>query len=100
MCCSPHAHARIRKIDTRRRSCAGVLLVLTGADVRGRSSRRVYGRMMPEDLGARRAPQSIQKLLQSGQGSAFRRDMKIAIRGRKDARRRTQHPRELVRDLH
>jgi len=40
---SPHAHARIRKIEPRKAKAApGVLLVLTGADGRGRSSRRVY----------------------------------------------------------
>jgi len=43
---SPHAHAHIKKVD------AGMLLVLTGADVRHDQLGAFTAGMMPEDLGA------------------------------------------------
>ena len=51
---SPHAHARIKKVDASKAKAApGVLLVLTGADVEARSPRRVHGRH--DAGGSRRA---------------------------------------------
>ncbi|GIL02023.1 MAG: carbon monoxide dehydrogenase [Alphaproteobacteria bacterium] len=50
---SPHAHARIRRIDTARAKAApGVLLVLTGADAAAEKLGALTAHVMPEDFGA------------------------------------------------
>jgi aerobic carbon-monoxide dehydrogenase large subunit len=50
---SPHAHAHIKKVDASKAKAApGVLLVLTGADVRQDQLGAFTAAMMPEDLGA------------------------------------------------
>ena len=49
---SPHAHARIKKVDTSRAEAApGVVLVLTGADVAGEKLGGLGPEAMPEDMG-------------------------------------------------
>ena len=49
---SPHAHARIRKVDIAKASSApGVLLVLTGADVKREGLGGLGPEAMPEDMG-------------------------------------------------
>lgn len=59
---SPHAHARIRKVDTAKAKAApGVLLVLTGADVDHLGT--FTSAMMPEDLGAPKGHRIHQKVL-------------------------------------
>ncbi|MEJ0074182.1 MAG: xanthine dehydrogenase family protein molybdopterin-binding subunit [Alphaproteobacteria bacterium] len=63
---SPHAHARIKKIDTSSAKAApGVLLVLTGADVAAEHLGAFTSAMMPEDLGAPKGHRIHQQLLQS-----------------------------------
>src|SRR5262245_31447542 len=50
---SPHAHARIKSIDTAKAKAApGVLLVLTGTDAAADGSGSQTAAMMPEDIGA------------------------------------------------
>ena len=49
---SPQAHANIKKVDASKAKAApGVLLVLTGADVRHDQLGGFTAAMMPEDLG-------------------------------------------------
>ena len=49
---SPHAHARIKKIDVSKAKAApGVLLVLTGADAAADKLGAYTAAMMPEDIG-------------------------------------------------
>ena len=63
---SPHAHARIKKVDTSKAKAApGVLLVLTGADVAADHLGGFTAAMMPEDLGAPKGHRIHQQLLQS-----------------------------------
>jgi carbon-monoxide dehydrogenase large subunit len=63
---SPHAHARIKKIDTAKAKAApGVLLVLTGADVANDKLGGFTAAMMPEDLGAPKGHRIHQLLLQA-----------------------------------
>jgi carbon-monoxide dehydrogenase large subunit len=63
---SPHAHARIRTVDTAKAKAApGVLLVLTGADVAADKLGGFTSAMMPEDLGAPKGHRIHQQLLQS-----------------------------------
>jgi carbon-monoxide dehydrogenase large subunit len=50
---SPHAHARVKRIDVSRAKAApGVLLVLTGADVTADHLEGFTAHPMPEDVGA------------------------------------------------
>ena len=61
---SPHAHARIKKVDVSKAKAApGVLLVLTGADVAADISARSRPAMMPEDIGAPKGHRIHQQLL-------------------------------------
>ena len=63
---SPHAHARIKKVDgTKAKAAPGVLLVLTGADVAAEKLGGFTAAMMPEDLGAPKGHRIHQQLLQS-----------------------------------
>ena len=63
---SPHAHAHIKKVDASKAKAApGVLLVLTGADVRHDQLGGFTAAMMPEDLGAPKGHRIYQQLLQS-----------------------------------
>src|SRR3954464_8070360 len=63
---SPHAHARIKTIDTAKAKAApGVLLVLTGADVAADHVGAFTAGMMPEDLGAPKGNRIQQQLLKS-----------------------------------
>ena len=63
---SPHAHARIKKVDASKAKAApGVLLVLTGADGKHDQLGGFTAAMMPEDLGAPKGHRIYQQLLQS-----------------------------------
>jgi aerobic carbon-monoxide dehydrogenase large subunit len=63
---SPHAHARIKKVDTSSAKAApGVLLALTGADVAADHLGAFTSAMMPEDIGAPKGHRIHQQLLQS-----------------------------------
>ena len=63
---SPHAHARIKKIDvSKAKGAPGVLLVLTGADVAAEKLGAFTSAMMPEDIGAPKGHRIHQQLLQS-----------------------------------
>ena len=63
---SPHAHARIKKIDvSKAKSAPGVLLVLTGADAAAEKLGTFTSAMMPEDIGAPKGHRIHQQLLQS-----------------------------------
>jgi aerobic carbon-monoxide dehydrogenase large subunit len=61
---SPHAHARIKKVDTTRAKAApGVLLVLTAADLANEKLGSFTSAMMPEDIGAPKGHRTHQQLL-------------------------------------
>jgi carbon-monoxide dehydrogenase large subunit len=63
---SPHAHAKIRKIDTAKAKAApGVLAVLTGADVAADHLGAMTAHLMPEDFGAPKGHRTFQPLLVS-----------------------------------
>jgi carbon-monoxide dehydrogenase large subunit len=63
---SPHAHARIKKIDTAKAKAApGVLLVLTGADAAADKLGAYTAAMMPEDIGAPKGHRIHQQVLQA-----------------------------------
>src|SRR5438034_2290764 len=62
---SPHAHARIRSIDTRAaRETAGVLLVLTGEDARADKLGGIPPLFMPEDMGGPKGHRTFRPLLE------------------------------------
>ena len=63
---SPHAHARIKRIDVSKAKAApGVLLVLTGADVAADKLGGMTAHLMPEDFGAPKGHRTFQPLLVS-----------------------------------
>src|SRR6266705_1501650 len=60
---SPHAHAKIKKIDVSKAKAApGVLLVLTGADVVAAKIGAITSQLMPEDFGAPKGHRVFQPL--------------------------------------
>src|SRR5580700_7470297 len=63
---SPHARARIRRVDTAKAKAApGVLCVLTGADVVAEKIGALTAHLMPEDFGAPKGHRTFQPLLVS-----------------------------------
>src|ERR1044072_3188036 len=63
---SPHAHARIKKVDTSKAKAApGVVLVLTGADVATDHIGAFTPGLMPEDVGAPKGHRIFQQVLQA-----------------------------------
>jgi aerobic carbon-monoxide dehydrogenase large subunit len=61
---SPHAHARIRRIDTTKAKAApGVLAVLIGADAAADKLGSLTAHLMPEDVGAPKGHRTFQPLL-------------------------------------
>ena len=61
---SPHAHARIRRVDVAKAKAApGVLLVLTGADFVAEKLGDMTAHLMPEDFGAPKGHRTFQPLL-------------------------------------
>src|SRR5260221_3881122 len=61
---SPHAHARIKRIDVAKaKAAAGVLCVLTGADVVAAKIGSFTAQLMPEDLGAPKGHRTFQPIL-------------------------------------
>src|ERR1041385_8915099 len=61
---SPHAHARIKRIDTSKaKQAPGVLAVLTGADVAADKVGAFTAALMPEDFGAPKGHRTFQPLL-------------------------------------
>jgi carbon-monoxide dehydrogenase large subunit len=61
---SPHANARIRRIDTSKAKAApGVLAVLTGADAAAEHLGSFTAHLMPEDFGAPKGHRTFQPLL-------------------------------------
>src|SRR6188768_259944 len=63
---SPHAHAKIKKIDVSKAKAApGVVLVLTGADVVKEKIGGLTSHLMPEDFGAPKGHRTFQPLLVS-----------------------------------
>jgi carbon-monoxide dehydrogenase large subunit len=61
---SPHAHARIRRIDTAKAKAApGVLCVLTGADAQAEKLDSFTAHLMPEDFGAPKGHRTFQPVL-------------------------------------
>src|ERR1041384_3439603 len=63
---SPHAHARIKKIDIAKAKAApGVLLVLTGADAAADKLGAYTAAMVPEDIGAPKGHRIHQQVLQA-----------------------------------
>ena len=64
---SPHAHARIKRVDVSKAEAApGVLAVLTGADVAAEKLGALTSHLMPEDFGAPKGHRTFQPLLVSG----------------------------------
>jgi len=63
---SPHAHARIKRVDVSKAKAApGVLAVLTGADVVADKLGAMTAHLMPEDFGAPKGHRTFQPLLVS-----------------------------------
>ena len=63
---SPHAHARIKRIDTAKAKAApGVLAVLTGADVDADKLGSLMP-VMPEDMGGPKGYRTLRPILSSG----------------------------------
>jgi carbon-monoxide dehydrogenase large subunit len=61
---SPHAHARIKRVDTSKAAAApGVLLVLTGADAKADHLGAMTAHLMPEDFGAPKGFRTFQPIL-------------------------------------
>jgi carbon-monoxide dehydrogenase large subunit len=61
---SPHAHARIKRIDvTKAKAAPGVLLVLTGADAKADHLGAFTAHLMPEDFGAPKGHRTFQPVL-------------------------------------
>src|SRR5215475_14729386 len=61
---SPHAHARIKRIDTAKAKAApGVLAVLTGADAVAEKLGTFTAHLMPEDFGAPKGHRTFQPVL-------------------------------------
>jgi carbon-monoxide dehydrogenase large subunit len=63
---SPHAHARLKSIDTAKaKAAAGVLAVLTGADVEADKIGSLVP-IMPEDMGGPKGYRTLRPILSSG----------------------------------
>src|SRR6187401_1292514 len=63
---SPHAHAKIKKVDVSKAKAApGVLLVLTGADAVADKLGTLTSHLMPEDFGAPKGHRTFQPLIVS-----------------------------------
>src|SRR5215475_3496853 len=63
---SPHAHARIKRIDVAKAKAApGVLCVLTGADAAAEKLGSFTAHLMPEDFGAPKGHRTFQPVLTS-----------------------------------
>ncbi|TMJ34750.1 MAG: xanthine dehydrogenase family protein molybdopterin-binding subunit [Alphaproteobacteria bacterium] len=61
---SPHAHARVRRIDvSKAKTAPGVLCVLTGADAAAEKLGSFTAHLMPEDFGAPKGYRTFQPLL-------------------------------------
>src|SRR5262249_27028709 len=61
---SPHAHARIKRVDTAKATAApGVLAVLTGADAVADRLGSSTAHLMPEDFGAPKGHRTFQPVL-------------------------------------
>src|SRR5262245_53234639 len=61
---SPHAHARIKRVDVAKAKAApGVLCVLTGADAAAEKLGSFTAHLMPEDFGAPKGHRTFQPLL-------------------------------------
>ena len=61
---SPHAHARIKRVDVSKAQAApGVLCVLTGADAVKEKLGTLTAHLMPEDFGAPKGHRTFQPLL-------------------------------------
>jgi len=61
---SPHAHARIKRVDiTKAKAAAGVLCVLTGADAVAQKLGSFTAHLMPEDFGAPKGHRTFQPVL-------------------------------------
>ena len=61
---SPHAHARIKRINVKKAKAApGVLTVLTGADALADKLGSLTAHLMPEDVGAPKGHRTFQPLL-------------------------------------
>jgi carbon-monoxide dehydrogenase large subunit len=61
---SPHAHARIKRIDvSKAKTAPGVLCVLTGADAAADKLESFTAHLMPEDFGAPKGHRTFQPVL-------------------------------------
>ncbi len=68
---SPHAHARIKRIDTAKAKAApGVLAVLTGADVTA-DGLGAFSPVMPEDMGGPKGYRTLRSILAIGKVRAL-----------------------------
>ncbi len=81
---SPHAHAKIKKVDVSKAKAApGVLLVLTGADVVAEKIGALTSHLMPEDFGAPKGHRTFQPLHRQRPRPPCRRPRRL--RRRRDA---------------
>jgi carbon-monoxide dehydrogenase large subunit len=63
---SPHAHAKIKRIDvSKAKTAPGVLAVLTGADAAAEKLGAMTAHLMPEDFGAPKGHRTFQPMLVS-----------------------------------
>ncbi|HUK61210.1 MAG TPA: xanthine dehydrogenase family protein molybdopterin-binding subunit [Stellaceae bacterium] len=61
---SPHAHARIKKIDvSAAKKAPGVVLALTGADLQAQGVGNMLGAFMPEDMGGPKGNRMMRRIL-------------------------------------
>ena len=70
-CMSPHAHARIKRIDTTKvKAAPGVLAVLTSADVEA-DKLGAFSPIMPEDMGGPKGYRTLRSILAIGKVRAL-----------------------------
>ena len=74
---SPHAHARIKTIDTAAAKAApGVLAVLTGADAEADKMGSLVP-IMPEDMGGPKGYRTLRPILSQREGAGGRRPRRL-----------------------
>ena len=86
---SPHAHARIKRVDTAKAKAApGVLAVLTGADVEADKLGSLVP-VMPEDMGGPKGYRTLRPILRQRPGACGRRSRRVRGGGNARCRRVT-----------
>ncbi len=95
---SPHAHARIKRVETAQaRAADGVLAVLTGADVEADKLGALVP-VMPEDMGGPKGLRTLRPLLCTGRGALWATASPSSSLNRRNKRATT--PSRCGRDRH